>query len=229
MTNYCRYLCSGLFFLGGLLGAHHAAAAGTPVLRGASRAAADTLPGEMRRYYKNGKLYEHYRVVNGLREGPRVVYSPAGRIICEMTFRAGRPDGVYKEYDNQGRLQREIGYVDGLLDGPWVFYDHGAKSIQAVFRNGKLEGRYAEFYPTGALQTQAQYHQGRLASKVSVYTREGQLVHEEVPNAAGDRVVTVLTYDKAGRLKRSQTVDYAPSATYTLTDAYMSGYSDGKR
>ena len=228
MTNYCRHLCYGLFFFSGVLGAPYAATAGRPALRQHCQAPADTLPGEVRRYYKNGQLLERYRVVNGRLEGARVIYYPSGRVDREMTYRAGQPDGWFKAYDKKGRLEREISYVEGVLDGPWVFYDHGAKAIQAAFRNGKLEGRYAAFYPTGALHVQAQYRHGRLASKVSAYTKEGQLVNEEVPNTAGDRVVTVLTYDKDGRLKRSEAVDYAPSGTY-LGGAIMGGYLDGKR
>ncbi|GAB3727540.1 hypothetical protein GCM10027594_09530 [Hymenobacter agri] len=227
MTKCCWHIRYGLFFLWGLLEAHQAAASGKSASCRHFQALADTLPGEVRRFYKNGQLLERYRLVNGLFEGARVIYYPSGRVDSEMTFRAGRPDGLFRAYDKQGRLEREISYVDGVLDGPWVFYDHGAKSIQAAFRNGKLEGRYATFFSTGELQVQAQYHFGRLASKVSVYTKEGQLVNEEVPNAAGDRVVTVLTYDKAGRLKRAKTVDYAPLGTY-LHPAYMGGDLGGK-
>ena len=227
MTNCCRHICCGIFFLVGFLDAHFATATATPGARPPSQAPGDTLPGEMRRYYKNGQLLERYRLVNGQFEGARVIYYASGRVDREMTYRGGWPNGLFKAYDKEGRLQREIGYVEGVLDGPWVFYNHGAKSIQATFRNGKLEGRYAVFYPTGALKVQAQYHQGRLASKVSAYTKAGQLVNEEVPNAAGDRIVTVLTYDKAGRVKRSEAVDYAPAGTY-LGDA-IGGYLNGKR
>ncbi|PJJ59501.1 toxin-antitoxin system YwqK family antitoxin [Hymenobacter chitinivorans] len=228
MANCCRHLFCGLFLLGFLSGAHHAAAVGKPALRRYCQAPADTLPGQVRRYYENGRLLESYTRVNGVLEGPWVIYFPSGRVDREMTFLAGRPHGLYKSYDKQGRLEREIGYVNGVLDGPWVFYYQGAKSIQATFQNGKLEGRYAVFYPTGALKVQAQYHQGNLASKVSAYTKEGQLVNEEVPNAAGDRVMTRLTYDKAGRLKRSEAVDFVPSGTY-LGPAIMGGSLGGKQ
>jgi antitoxin component YwqK of YwqJK toxin-antitoxin module len=226
MTTYRRLLCCGMLLFGGLLGAHHAAAYGPPAARGRFQAAADTLPGEVRRYYKHGQLRERYQLVNGLLEGNWVIYYASGRVYCEMSFQTGRPHGVYKRYDKKGRLERETGYVEGLLDGPWVSYHRGVKSIQAAFRHGRLEGRCASFYPTGALNTQAQYRLGRLVSNVLAYNKEGHLISEEVPNDAGERVVTVRTYDKAGRLKRSEAVDYPHLGTY-LFPALMGGQDLG--
>jgi len=100
-----------------------------------------------------------------------------------------------------------MSYTDGLLDGPWIWYVHGAKFLQAAYRYGKLDGPYLLFYPNGAVRVRAQFQQGRFVSKVSVWTNKGRLVAEDLPDATGKWLITRITYDKAGRPKRSDTLD----------------------
>ena len=75
----------------------------------------------------------------------------------------------------------------------------------------KSTGRMPLFYPKGAVRVQAQFQQGRLVSTVSVRTQKGRLVAEELPDATGKWSITRITYDKAGRPKRSETLDITRS------------------
>ena len=211
VTIGCRNLRCGLLVLGGILGAHYAAASGKPAWCPPAQTAADTLPGEVRHYHNNGRVSERCRLVNGQFEGPRVLCHPSGRVKSEMSFQAGRAVGLGRTYDRQGRLEREMSYTDGLLDGPWIWYVHGAKFLQAALRHGEIDGSYALFYPNGAVRVQAQFRQDRLVSKVFVWTKKGRLVAEELPDATGKWPVTRITYDKAGRPKRSETLDITRS------------------
>lgn len=207
MTIGCQNLRCGLLFLGGILGAHCAAASGKPAGRPPAQAPADTFPEPVQRYHQNGRVAERCRLVNGQFEGARVLYYPSGRVQSAMRFRAGRAVGPARTYDRHGRLTREMSFVDGLLDGTWTGYEHGAKFLQAAYQHGEIDGPYTRFYPNGAVQVQAQFQQGRLVSTVRVWTKKGRLVAEELPDATGKWPITRITYDKAGRPKRSETLD----------------------
>jgi hypothetical protein len=133
---------------------------------------------------------------------------------------ADTPLGGGRRCHRNSQLLKRYRLVNGRLEGARVIYQPSRCMDRGMtHRAGRPDGlrprreiHQAAFYPTGALHSRAQYHQRPPDVKgVRLYQRG--TISKKVPNAAGARVVTVLTYDKDGRLKRSVAVNYAPSRT----------------
>jgi hypothetical protein len=101
---------------------------------------------EKRDYYANGKLKSIVQMVNGLREGERVVYDSVGQLISLENFHLDSLDGECKYFEKK-ELSEVVNYKNGLRNGVYKRYSNGKLADSAQYRSGILYGKYFLFYP----------------------------------------------------------------------------------
>ncbi|MEM8585558.1 MAG: hypothetical protein AAGF87_14860 [Bacteroidota bacterium] len=86
-----------------------------------------------------GKVDEMMHYNMGELDGPYVKFRIAYTEI-EANYKAGKLDGLYKEYDfRNGNLKREIEFTDGQKDGfDRQYNDDGSLLIEYTYENGEL-------------------------------------------------------------------------------------------
>jgi hypothetical protein len=72
----------------------------------------DTLNYKELQFFETGELLSKWIYVNGYREGGFRVFSPKGVIVEQGTFKEGKIDGVYLEYDTTGILTGDSYFID---------------------------------------------------------------------------------------------------------------------
>ena len=76
----------------------------------------DSLNGEVKKFYKSGKLKEVAFYEKGVLNGIRTTYNPNGSLNYEATYKAGELDGLFKRYD-KGQIIKQIEYKNGIYNG----------------------------------------------------------------------------------------------------------------
>ncbi|GAB3738480.1 hypothetical protein GCM10027594_18950 [Hymenobacter agri] len=177
----------------------------------------DSLNGEIKRFYKSGKLKEVALYEKGLRNGITITYNPNGSLNYEATYKAGKLNGLYKHYD-KGLLVKQINYSDGFYNGEWIAYRKGHKTIEAQFAMGRLNGWYYDYYfKSGRIQRKAFYRDGGIVSGEFLYGEDGCLKYEMICNHSDttpNHLVMQVFYDKQGNTTGRKKIDQYPITKY---------------
>jgi hypothetical protein len=72
----------------------------------------DTLNYEVLHFFNTGELLSRWTCVNGHREGGFRVFTPKGIIVEQGTYKEGKKDGVYLEYDTTGILTGDSYFIN---------------------------------------------------------------------------------------------------------------------
>jgi len=160
----------------------------------------DTLQGSYKRFVK-GRIREESNYIKGNLDGPYKLYWKNGKVMVDMTFTDGRPDGVHYAYDIKGKPWKFINYENGVFDGKYVLYYEGRKLYEANFVNGILDGDFFEYYPNGQVYISSIFRDGRMLSGERIYDKVGKLTALKLPNETRDRLITVIEYDENGKEK----------------------------
>ena len=62
-----------------------------------------------------------------------------------------------KKKDKSRNLEYEGSYKDGIREGLWKWYENEQLSIEAYYKNGKLEGLYRAWHNNGQLLLETNY------------------------------------------------------------------------
>ncbi|MCC8171791.1 MAG: hypothetical protein LIP00_08405 [Parabacteroides sp.] len=95
-------------------------------------------------YFLEHILREKGEFRDGLEEGVFYYYDSDGKTLKrEVSYKAGKPDGVEKIYCSDGKLRSETGYVNGLKDGVDRSYDckTGKITLEQHYKGGELHGQ----------------------------------------------------------------------------------------
>lgn len=80
-------------------------------------------------------MYESY--VDNQLYGKRMTFK-LGTPVEEMSYKAGKLDGMFRGFSPQGKLQRLGYYVNGVQDGPYkVWNDAGQVILDVMYKNGQ--------------------------------------------------------------------------------------------
>lgn len=103
-------------------------------------------------FHPNGRL-QSTRFTDGAVER-FITYYPNGRVQAMGSYRDGRRDGVWKQFDESGAVLAEARFANGKREGTWEFRDG----------NNALLGRL--HYSEGRLNTGEQFSgQGELVAQ----------------------------------------------------------------
>lgn len=82
---------------------------------------------------------------------------------------AGEKNGTYKHYDKQGLVDREYNFLNGEENGLCTDYAtySGKRSVakKMTYKNGVLDGPYADYHETGFAMTEGNYKAGKKEGK----------------------------------------------------------------
>ena len=129
--------------------------------------------GFYKEYDEKGNLKKIVKYVNDVEqvlEGeqkPLVVkheYYPNGRVKREASFRDGKREGVWREFDEDGNVLKSQTYRKGALVGEGI-----------VDTDGKRRGDYKEFYPDSTLRAEGIFVDGERSGEWKFYYHNGKV------------------------------------------------------
>ena len=153
-------------------------------------------------------------------------YYPNGRIKREASFRNGRREGTWREFDENGNVinsqiyqkgrlvQSGVMETDGTRRGEWVeLYPDSTLKSKGLFINGKRSGEWKFFYPGEVLEQVGNYKDGMLDGTWTWYFENGKLQKQE---------------DFFENQPEGKYVEYDESGNLIATGSYFEGMKTGK-
>ena len=191
--------------------------------------------GFYKEYDEKGNLKKITKYVNDVEQvlesdmKPLIVqheYYPNGKVKREASFRDGKKEGVWREFDEQGNVVSSQTYQKGVLTGQGI-----------VDTDGKRRGRYKEFYPDSTLRAEGLFVEGERSGEWRFYYQTGELqevgsYNEGQPDgiwtwyyANGQKQVEEQFYK--GQLNGSYK-EYDSRGNTIVTGTYFDGMKNGK-
>lgn len=142
--------------------------------------------------YPDGNLKEIFTLMDGLRQGPCVVWYPNGQKWEERTYVAGKLEGPYRCFYEDGTIEIECTYKGDVKCGEFRrWHPNGQKWEEGYFKDpesvpptvGNEDGPYVSYYPNGSIDVQCRYRDGKLVGTFRSYYESGGL---EVEYTCGD-------------------------------------------
>ncbi|MBR4391138.1 MAG: toxin-antitoxin system YwqK family antitoxin [Bacteroidales bacterium] len=119
-------------------------------------------------------------------------YYPNGRIKREASFRDGKREGTWREFDENGNVissqiyqngrlvQSGVMDTDGTRRGEWVeLYPDSTLRAKGFFINGKRSGEWRFYYPGEILEQLGNYKDGKLDGTWTWYDLSGKIQKQE--------------------------------------------------
>ena len=91
-------------------------------------------------------------------------YYPNGRVKREASFRDGKKEGVWREFDEDGNVINSQTYQKGALVGQGI-----------VGTDGKRRGEYKEFYPDSTLRAEGLFIDGLRSGEWKFFYHNGKV------------------------------------------------------
>lgn len=153
-------------------------------------------------------------------------YYPNGRIKREASFRNGRREGTWREFDENGNVtssqiyqngrlvQSGVMDTDGTRRGEWVeLYTDSTLRAKGIYINGKRSGEWRFYYPGEVLEQVGNYKDGLLDGTWTWYFENGKIQKQE---------------DFFENLPEGKYVEYDESGNVIATGTYFEGMKSGK-
>ena len=119
-------------------------------------------------------------------------YYPNGRIKREASFRDGKREGTWREFDEQGNVissqvyskgrlvQSGVMDTDGTRRGEWVeLYPDSTLRAKGLFINGKRSGEWTYYFENGQIEQSGHYKDGLLDDTWTWYDESGKILKQE--------------------------------------------------
>ncbi|HBH07297.1 MAG TPA: hypothetical protein DDX92_11920 [Flavobacteriales bacterium] len=214
--------------------------------------------GYFREYDKRGELlsttkYLNGQVIENVEELMNVEivreYFPDAKVKKEKTYLAGKPHGVWKEYNDSGNvvnawiydkgilLGQGIVDANGLKQGPWIeYYREGEKRAEGEYLDGARIGAWKFFHLNGKIAQKGKYKEGGKAHGRWVWYFDNGMVLKEENYRKGLEDGDFTEYDSTGNeLVRGSYIDgledgewWVIEGDYRHEGAYIEGLMHGE-
>ena len=191
--------------------------------------------GFYKEYDEKGNLKKITKFVNDVEQvlesdqKPLVVqheYYPNGKVRREASFRDGKREGVWRDFDEDGNVIKSQTYKKGVLVGEGI-----------VDTDGKRRGEYKEFYPDSTLRAEGLFVGGFRSGEWKFYYHNGKL--QEIGSYIEGQPDGAWTwyYDNGQKQIEEQFYKGQPNGPYKEYDAkgnmivsgtYFDGMKNGK-
>ena len=191
--------------------------------------------GFYKEYDEKGNLKKITKFVNDVEQvvesdmKPLVVqheYYPNGKVKREASFRDGKREGVWREFDEQGNVLNSQTYQKGVLVGQGI-----------VDTDGKRRGLYKEFYSDSTLRAEGVFVDGLRSGEWKFYYHNGQI--QEIGSYQEGQPDGIWTwyYDNGQKQIEEQFFKGTPNGSYKeydsrgniiVTGTYFDGMKNGK-
>jgi antitoxin component YwqK of YwqJK toxin-antitoxin module len=120
-----------------------------------------------------GKIHESGSLLKDKKEGVWRTYNNTEGLLELSEFKAGVPDGIRIQFDESGYISIDANYKNGKLEGRRTEYRYGSVKRQIEnYSGGVLNGNKKVFYESGTLQEDGSYKNGKRDGLVKWYTQE---------------------------------------------------------
>ena len=153
-------------------------------------------------------------------------YYPNGRVKREASFRGGKREGTWREFDENGNVissqiyqngrlvQSGVMDTDGTRRGEWVeLYPDSTLRAKGLFINGKRSGEWKFYYPGEVLEQVGNYKNGLFDGTWTWYYPNGKIQKQE---------------DFMDGLPEGKYVEYDEAGKTIVTGSYFEGLKSGK-
>ena len=191
--------------------------------------------GFYKEYDEKGNLKKITKFVNDVEQvvesdmKPLIVqheYYPNGKVKREASFRDGKREGVWREFDEQGNVLNSQTYQKGVLVGQGI-----------VDTDGKRRGLFKEFYPDNSLRAEGVFVDGLRSGEWKFYYHNGQI--QEIGSYQEGQPDGIWTwyYDNGQKQIEEQFFKGTPNGSYKeydsrgniiVTGTYFDGMKNGK-
>ena len=188
--------------------------------------------GFYKEYDEKGNLKKIIKFVNDVEQvlepdmKPLIVqheYYPDGKVKREASFRDGKREGVWREFDENGNVINSQTYKKGALISNGV-----------VDTDGKRRGEYKEFYPDSTLRAEGLFVGGLRSGEWKFYYQNGKVQEVGSYKEGEPDGVWIWYYDNGQKQIEEQFYKGQPNGAYKEYDAkgnvIVSGtYFDGMK
>jgi antitoxin component YwqK of YwqJK toxin-antitoxin module len=109
--------------------------------------------------YPSGTLYEEANYVNDTLHGERKLYYKNGKLEILETYDHGNFTSPYKRYYDDGQLQLDGFYEDNKATGVWTrYYKNGQIKDAVTLVDNDENGPFTEYYENGNLKAEGTYN-----------------------------------------------------------------------
>ena len=153
-------------------------------------------------------------------------YYPNGRVRREVSFRGGKREGTWREFDENGNVissqvyqngrlvQSGIMDTDGTRRGEWVeLYPDSTLRAKGLFINGKRSGEWKFYFPGEVLEQVGNYKEGKYDGTWTWYFPNGKIQKQE---------------DFFDGLPEGKYVEYDEDGMVIASGSYFEGLKSGK-
>ena len=191
--------------------------------------------GFYKEYDEKGNLKKITKFVNDVEqtlEGeqkPLVIqreYYPNGKVRREASFRDGKREGIWREFDEEGNVIKSQTYKKGTLVGEGI-----------VGTDGKRRGEYKEFYPDSTLRAEGSFVDGLKSGEWKFYYHNGQLQQEGNYEEGEPNGIWIWYHDNGQKEIEEQFYkgqhngpykEYDAQGNLIVTGTYFDGMKNGK-
>ena len=153
-------------------------------------------------------------------------YYPNGKVRREASFRDGKREGVWREFDEDGNVIKSQTYKKGALVGEGI-----------VGTDGKRRGEYKEFYPDSTLRAEGLFIDGLRSGEWKFYYHDGKVQEVGTYKEGNPDGVWVWYHENGQKQIEEQFYKGQPNGPYKEYDAkgnlivsgtYFDGMKNGK-
>jgi hypothetical protein len=136
--------------------------------------------------------------VNGVRQGPSIVWHRTGEKQYEGAYKNGAYDGIWRRFYKNGQMDFVSLYKDGNQHGPFsAWHENGQKAMHALYREGKTIETVVKWYPDGQVQCSIEVNGDLWHGKATWWYPNGQTQWESQWNNGA--VTTEACFDNTGK------------------------------
>ena len=125
------------------------------------------------------KITKYLNDVEQILEGdqkPLIVkheYYPNGKVKREASFRDGKREGVWREFDEEGNVINSQTYKKGALVGEGIV---GTDGKRRSYNEGQPDGFWTWYYDNGQKQIEEQFYKGQPNGPYKEYDAKGNVI-----------------------------------------------------
>ena len=133
--------------------------------------------GFARRYDPAGNLISEEAYTAGKLEGKRTAYYPDGSVELVENYRGGLFHGEYITYDSLGNLRSLGQYTDGVMSDIWLrYWPNGRLREEVTVADNTENGPFREWYENGEPRAAGTYENGKEEGPLWQFDESGQLI-----------------------------------------------------
>lgn len=137
--------------------------------------------GLYQRFAPGGQLLEEAHYINDTLEGERRYFFPDGKVESIEHFSRGKFHGKYQKFYKSGQLYIEQEFVEGAMQGLSIsYYPNGLVKERVTIRDNDENGPFQEYWENGKLHFEGAYQPTEDGSaeqgELKEYNENGELI-----------------------------------------------------